>query len=165
MAHNMSQSLNKTAGTMFRRFWRADRPLSGNLQENVLILEEEVYITDEERKKCQNVAEAFREFYELTDVVVVDAGQYGFVKLQQYKLPAGFDSLVTYTDSQTMFDDLWEDWLYEQLLTPVLGTPVAEFEYEDIFKCLPKEKQKELMTKRIYFKEKSEGKSGEKSMR
>ena len=162
MAHNMSQSLNKTAGTMFRRFWRADRPLSGNLQENVLILEEEVYITDEERKKCQNVAEAFREFYELTDVVVVDAGKYGFVKLQQYKLPAGFDSLVTYTDSQTMFDDLWEDWLYEQLLTPVLGTPVAEFEYEDIFKCLPKEKQKELMAKRIYFKEKSEGKSGEK---
>ena len=82
MAHNMSQSLNKTAGTMFRRFWRADRPLSGNLQENVLILEEEVYITDEERKKCQNVAEAFREFYELKDVVVVDAGKYGFVKLQ-----------------------------------------------------------------------------------
>ena len=126
---------------------------------------EEVYITDEERKKCRNVAKAFRELYELTDVVVVDAGKYGFVKLQQYKLPAGFDSLVTYTDSQTMFDDLWEDWLYEQLLTPVLGTPVAEFEYEDIFKCLPKEKQKELMTKRIYFKEKSEGKSGEKSMR
>lgn len=126
---------------------------------------EEVYITDEERKKCRNVAEAFRELYELTDVIVVDAGKYGFVKLQYYKLPAGFDSLVTYTDSQTMFDDLWEDWLYEQLLTPVLGTPVAEFEYEDIFKCLPKEKQKELMTKRIYFKEKSEGKSGEKSMR
>ena len=25
---------------MFRRFWRADRPLSGNLQENVLILVE-----------------------------------------------------------------------------------------------------------------------------
>lgn len=65
----------------YRRFWRADRPLSGNFQENVLILEE-VYITDEERKKCQNVAEAFRELYELTDVVVVDAGKYGFVKLQ-----------------------------------------------------------------------------------
>ena len=42
----------------------------------------EVYITEEERKKCQNVADAFRELYELTDVVVVDAGKYGFVKLQ-----------------------------------------------------------------------------------
>lgn len=122
----------------------------------------EVYITDEERKKCRNVADAFRELYELTDVVVVDAGKYGFVKLQYYKPPAGFDSLVTYTDSQVMFDDLWEDWLYNQLLTSVLGTPIAEFEYEDIFKCLPEEKQKELMAKRIYFKERSEGKPGER---
>ena len=122
----------------------------------------EVYITDEERKKCRNVADAFRELYELTDVVVVDAGKYGFVKLQYYKPPAGFDSLVTYTDSQVMFDDLWEDWLYNQLLTSVLGTPIAEFEYEDIFKYLPEEKQKELMAKRIYFKERSEGKPGEK---
>lgn len=122
----------------------------------------EVYITDEERKKCRNVADAFRELYELTDVVIVDAGKYGFVKLQYYKPPAGFDSLVTYTDSQVMFDDLWEDWLYNQLLTSVLGTPIAEFEYEDIFKYLPEEKQKELMAKRIYFKERSEGKPGEK---
>lgn len=122
----------------------------------------EVYITDEERKKCRNVADAFRELYELTDVVVVDAGKYGFVKLQYYKPPAGFDSLVTYTDSQVMFDDLWEDWLYNQLLTSVLGTPIAEFEYEDIFRCLPEEKQKELMAKLIYFKERSEGKPGEK---
>lgn len=122
----------------------------------------DVYITDEERKKCRNVADAFRELYELTDVVVVDAGKYGFVKLQYYKPPAGFDSLVTYTDSQVMFDDLWEDWLYNQLLTSVLGTPIAEFEYEDIFKCLPEEKQKELMVKRIYFKERSEGKPSEK---
>ena len=122
----------------------------------------EVYITEEERKKCQNVADAFRELYELTDVVVVDAGKYGFVKLQYYKPPAGFNSLVTYTDSQVLFDDLWEDWLYDQLLTSVSGTPFAEFEYEDIFKCLPEEKQKELMAKRTYFKEKSEGKSGEK---
>ena len=108
------------------------------------------------------MADAFRELYELTDVVVVDAGKYGFVKLQYYKPPAGFDSLVTYTDSQVMFDDLWEDWLYNQPLTSVLGTPIAEFEYEDIFKCLPEEKQKELMAKRIYFKERSEGKPGEK---
>ena len=122
----------------------------------------EVYITDEERKKCRNVADAFRELYELTDVVVVDAGKYGFVKLQYYKPPAGFDSLVTYTDSQVMFDDLWEDWLYDQLLTSVVGTPFVEFEYEDIFKYLPEEKQKELMAKRIYFKERSEGKPGEK---
>ena len=54
-----------------------------------------------------------------------------------------------------MFEDLWEDWFNDQLLTPVLGTPVAELDYEEIFKCLPKEKQTELMAKKNYFMEKS----------
>lgn len=117
----------------------------------------EVHITDREHEKCRRVAEAFTELYELTDTVVVDAGTYGFVKLQYYKKPRGFDSVVTYTDSQAMFEDLWEDWFNDQLLTPVLGTPIAELDYEDIFKCLPKERQAELMAKRTYFMEKSMG--------
>ena len=29
------------------------------------------YITDEERKKCQKVAEAFEELYERTDIAVI----------------------------------------------------------------------------------------------
>lgn len=118
-------------------------------------MDNQVYITDKERTKCQKVAEAFEELYEMTDVIVVDAGKYGFAKLQYYKLPVGFDTVITYRNSQLLFDDLWHEWLYEKLLTPVLGTPIAEFDYEDIFKCLPKEKQEELMAKRDYFKEMS----------
>lgn len=117
----------------------------------------EVYITDEEKEKCQKVADAFEELYKQTDIIVINAGKYGFVKLQYYKPLVGFDSVITYTDSQTMFNDLWDDWLYDQLLTPVLETSIAEFEYEDIFKCLPKERQEELMAKREYFRERSEG--------
>ena len=48
-------------------------------------MEKEVYITDEEGRKCQNVSDAFKELYERTDLVVVDAGKYGFVKLQYFK--------------------------------------------------------------------------------
>lgn len=118
-------------------------------------MENEVYITSEEREKCRRVADAFAELYELTDTVVVDAGRYGFAKLQYYKLPVGFDTVVTYRDSETMFNDLWDDWLSDQMLAFAIGTPIEEFEYEDIFKCLPKEKQEELMAKRIHFKEKS----------
>lgn len=119
----------------------------------------EVYITEEEKEKCRRVADAFSELYELTDAIVVDVGKYGFVKLQYYKLPVGFNSVVTYRDSETMFNDLWEDWLCNQLLMPVLGTPIAEFEYEEIFKLLTKEQQEELMAKRIYFKNRSGGRS------
>lgn len=46
-----------------------------NLKENP------IYITDEERKKCRKVAEAFTEMYEQEDMLVLEAGKYGFIKL------------------------------------------------------------------------------------
>ncbi len=114
-------------------------------------MEEINYITDEERKKCQQVVDAFAELYELTDVVVVDAGKYGFVKLQYYREPQGFEVMSTFTDSGKLFDALWQDWFEEQVLATVLGTPLEELEYEEIFAMLPKEKQDELMDKKTYF--------------
>ncbi|MDE7201287.1 MAG: hypothetical protein K2O91_05115 [Lachnospiraceae bacterium] len=114
-------------------------------------MEEINYITDEERKKCQQVVDAFAELYELTDVVVVDAGKYGFVKLQYYREPQGFEVMSTFTDSGKLFDALWQDWFEEQVLAAVLGTPLEELEYEEIFAMLSKEKQDELMYKKTYF--------------
>lgn len=55
----------------------------------------EKYITDDEREKCRKVADAFAELYEIENILVVDAGRYGFVKLQYYRPPQGFeDSLL-----------------------------------------------------------------------
>ena len=45
----------------------------------------EIYITDSEREKCRKVADAFAELYEIEHILVVDAGRYGFVKLQYYR--------------------------------------------------------------------------------
>ena len=45
----------------------------------------EKYITDGEREKCRKVADAFAELYEIENILVVDAGRYGFVKLQYYR--------------------------------------------------------------------------------
>ena len=81
----------------------------------------------------------------------MDVGRYGYVKLQYYKPPQGFDDVITFTDSRSMFEDLWEEWFYTQLLMLAKGTPMAEMGYEDIFKCLPKEKQKELLDKKAEF--------------
>ena len=113
------------------------------------------YITDEERIKCQKVADAFAEISEYEDLMVFNAGKYGFVKIQYFKLPFGFDSVTTYFDSQSLFDDLWEEWLDTQLLNFAAGTPMEEMDYEDILKRLPKERQKELADKRSYFAEKA----------
>ena len=53
-------------------------------------MEKQVYITEEERAKCQKVADAFAELYEMENIVVLDAGRYGFVELKHYKPLYGF---------------------------------------------------------------------------
>ena len=68
----------------------------------------EKYITDDEREKCRKVADAFAELYEIENILVVDAGRYGFVKLQYYRPPEGFEDAITFTDSRSMFDKLAE---------------------------------------------------------
>ena len=50
-------------------------------------MEKQVYITDKEREKCQRVMEAYAELYENEDLLVLNAGRYGFVKLQSYRIP------------------------------------------------------------------------------
>ncbi|MCI8570898.1 MAG: hypothetical protein HFI43_05775 [Lachnospiraceae bacterium] len=113
------------------------------------------YITDEERINCRKVAEAFAEISNFEDLVIVNAGNYGFVKLQYFNFPYGFDTATAFFDSQSLFDDLWTEWLETQLINIADGTPMEEMDYQDILKCMPKEKQKEFFDKRIYFAKKS----------
>lgn len=47
----------------------------------------QTYITDEERVNCQKVADAFMELFENEDLIVLNAGKYGFVKLQYFRFP------------------------------------------------------------------------------
>lgn len=111
-------------------------------------VEKPEYISKEERKKCQKVAEAYAEMCEQEGIVVVDAGGYGYVKLDYYFPGQGFDAATTFTDSQTLFEELWGDWLYEQVYPLVEGTPMADMDYEDVLKYLPEEKQKEIAGQR-----------------
>jgi len=111
----------------------------------------EKYITDDEREKCKKVADAFAELYEIENILVVDAGRYGFVKLLYYRPPEGFEDAITFTDRRSMFENLWEEWLDTQLFLLAKGTPMAGMGYSEIFECLPKEKQKELTDRKVEF--------------
>ena len=117
--------------------------------------EKRSYISEEEHEKCKRVVSAYEKELDDVEVTVVDAGRFGFVKLIYYKFPYGFDDAISYTDSLELFLDLWDEWLEAQLLALTKGTPMAELDYEDMFKCLSKEKQEELMAKREYFAEKA----------
>lgn len=114
-------------------------------------MEKKIYITDEEREKCRKVAEAFNELYEMENILVMDAGRYGYVKLQYYRPPEGFEDVITFTDSRSMFEDLWEEWLDTKLFLLAKGTPMDGMGYSDIFNCLSVEQQKELMDRKNDF--------------
>ena len=114
-------------------------------------MDKRIFITEEEKEKCQRVANAYSELYDITDVLVVDAGRYGFVKLQYFNAEKGFDDAVSFLESQTMFDDLWEEWRILYLLDFAKGTPMVEMEYDDMFQRLPEDKKKELSDKKAHF--------------
>ncbi|GFI32376.1 hypothetical protein IMSAGC013_03775 [Lachnospiraceae bacterium] len=113
-------------------------------------MEKKAYITEEEQEKCRRVADAFAELEDV-DVVVVDVGRYGFVKLQYYTPPTGFENDFTFTDSMKLFDDLWEEWLHTQLVMLAKEMKIDDVDYDYIFKHLSEEKQNELGNRKQYF--------------
>ena len=114
-------------------------------------MEKKVYISEEERAKCQKVADAFAELYEMADIAVVDAGRYGFVMLKYYKPPHGFEDEITFTDSVELFEGLWEEWLNTKLYLLARGTPLLEKGYKGVFESLSREKQLELIVRKANF--------------
>ena len=114
-------------------------------------MEKQVYITEEEREKCKKVADAFAELYEMENIVVIDAGRYGFVELKYYKPPHGFEDAKTFTDSVALFEELWEEWLNTKLYLMAKGTPLLEKGYKGVFESLSEEKQSELIVRKAEF--------------
>lgn len=115
-------------------------------------MEKKTYITEEEREKCRKAAGAFAEL-EDAGILVVDAGRYGFVKLQYYTPPGGFENCCTFTDSRSLFDDLWEEWLDMQLIILAGEMGITDIDYGDVFRRLAEEKRNGLMERKRRFAE------------
>lgn len=118
------------------------------------LMEKKRYISEEEQKKCRRVADAFAELEE-ADIVVLDAGRYGFVKLQYYTPSIGFENDVTFVESREMFEDLWNEWMHFQLFMLAEENSIGDVDYDEIFQCLPEEKQKELLDRKETFAKKA----------
>ncbi|EOS20668.1 hypothetical protein C806_04897 [Lachnospiraceae bacterium 3-1] len=120
-------------------------------------MEKQAYITEEEREKCRKVIDAFTELYEIEDedILVVDVGRYGFIKLQCYTPSYGFEVLDTYTDSNSLFEGLWNEWLSLNVFLLAKEMQLDDILYEDVFNILPKEKQSELIGRKDDFAKKA----------
>lgn len=114
-------------------------------------MDKKVYITEGEREKCRRVIDAFAELYEIEDedILIVDVGRYGFVKLQCYTQSYGFEELDTYTDSHSLFEGLWDEWFNLNLFLIASEMQLEDVLYEDIFSVLPKAKQPTLQKRRV----------------
>ena len=118
-------------------------------------MENKVYITKEEQKRCKKVVDAFTELYEMANIVVVDVGRYGFVMLKYYMPPHGFEEDETYTDSRALFEGLYQEWLNTRLCCIAKEMGMDDILYERVFESLPKEKQSELTGRKDYFAKKA----------
>ena len=118
-------------------------------------MEKQVYITEEEREKCQKVADAFAELYEMADIVVVDVGRYGFVMLIYYTPLHGFEEDATFTDSRALFDALWQEWFNMTLYLTAKKMQLDNIIYEKVFNCLSKEKQSAIIGRKVDFARKA----------
>ena len=114
-------------------------------------MEKKIYITKEERVKCQKVADAFTELYEIADIVVLDAGRYGFVMLKYYTPPHGFEEDATFTDSRTLFEELYQEWLNTKLCYIAKEMGMNDILYEKVFKSLSEEKRSEFIGRKTDF--------------
>lgn len=115
-------------------------------------MKKEKYITDAEYRKCKKIASVFS-ILEEDDIVLLDVGRYGFVALFYYTPPRGFDTVQSFTDSQEMFDCLWDAWLESQLFRYAETMNMGDIDYDKIFKKLPAQKQAELLSQQDVFLE------------
>ena len=116
-------------------------------------MDKQIYITEEEREKCQKVVDAFAELYEMENIVVIDAGRYGFVKLKYYKPPHGFEEDATFTNSRALFEELWREWRNTKLYLLAKDTPLLEKGYKGIFENLTGEEQAAITERKAIFAE------------
>ena len=101
--------------------------------------------------------DAFAELYEIEDedILLVDVGRYGFVKLQCYTPSYGFEELDTYTDSNSLFEGLWDEWFSLNVFLLAREMRLDEVLYDEIFDHLPKEKQTKLIGRKADFAKKA----------
>lgn len=113
-------------------------------------MEKRSYITKEEQKRCQKIA-AFYAKLEEKDIIVVDAGRFGFVKLVYYNPQVGFFDMKNFTNSEDLFEDLWQEWMFPHLFAFAKTISIEEARPNDIWNLLPRKMQLTLIEKHLEF--------------
>ena len=113
-------------------------------------MRQRIYITNQETQKCKKVVQAFNDFLQQTDILVLDTGRYGFALLKYFDHDE-FGCIETYINSNELFDALWQEWIKEKLISLYIDTSIINFDYEEMFNKLSIKTQNEILEAREHF--------------
>lgn len=60
-------------------------------------------------------------------------------------------TLITFTDSRSMFENLWQEWFDTKLFLMAKNTPMEGKGSSEIFQCLPEQDRRALTDRKAYF--------------
>lgn len=109
--------------------------------------------SQEEHYKCQKVAKAFKELYDLYgDMCVVDIGKFGFVVLTIWDRDGTrFEDNKVYIDSNSLFEELWGMWQAYYVYEYVKGTKLENLSWNEQLSILPENIKLQFKNKRKHF--------------
>ena len=134
-----------------RKYFRKKQHQS-NIYENTIIVEEQQeYITTEEKSRCKIVADIFLNHLEKEDLILCDAGKYGYAMLTYYKPPVGFDGVIIFTNSQKMFEILLNEWYISVIMQLAEKMNMSDLDVDIFYNRLPNEQKTLLKNQKQQF--------------
>lgn len=113
------------------------------------------HITLEEKERCNIVADIFYESLAKDDLIICDAGKYGYAMLTYYKPPIGFDGIMMFTDSQKMYNTLLQEWYTLRIEALAKTMNMSNLDVDVYYEQLSDEQKKSLIQQRQQFIEKA----------
>ncbi|MBQ9989596.1 MAG: hypothetical protein IJP31_01435 [Lachnospiraceae bacterium] len=115
-------------------------------------------MTEEERKKCQRVADVFNPIVEQEGNCVADAGRFGFVYLELCREDCpnnfAFDWNHLYFTAEDLFDELINDVVNWKIHQMARDTPLVKLELDELYEVFNVNENEEFINLRTELFEK-----------
>ena len=123
-----------------------------NIYEDLIMVDGSYdYITLEEKERCKIIADIFYESLAKDDLIICDAGKYGYAMLTYYKPPIGFDGIIMFTDSQKMYNTLLQEWYTSRIEDLAKTMNMSNLDVDVFYEQLLDEQKSSLIQQRQQF--------------